>query len=143
MIGLLSNEEEIARGILMAHFPLLLRLLFSECSPYRYLIGHFIKIAKPKSAFYKKSPTLAKFWSIFLKQKTFFLSALTRNKKNSLHQGTSREIWISWVRERKISRIPINSFFFVGIFDEAQTIWTTAQTSTNALLSTNVSFKCK
>jgi len=31
MRGLLSNEEEIARGILMAHFPLLLRLLFSEC----------------------------------------------------------------------------------------------------------------
>jgi len=28
MRGLLSNEEEIARGILMAHFPLLLRLLF-------------------------------------------------------------------------------------------------------------------
>jgi len=31
MRGLLSNEEEIARGILMAHFPLPLRLLFSEC----------------------------------------------------------------------------------------------------------------
>ena len=31
MRGILSNEEEIARGILMAHFPLLLRLLFSEC----------------------------------------------------------------------------------------------------------------
>jgi len=33
MRGLLSNEEEIARGILVAHFPLLLRLLFfSECT---------------------------------------------------------------------------------------------------------------
>jgi len=32
MRGILSNEEEIARGILMAHFPLLLRLLFSGCS---------------------------------------------------------------------------------------------------------------
>jgi len=28
MRGILSNEEEIARGILMAHFPLLMRLLF-------------------------------------------------------------------------------------------------------------------
>ena len=27
----LKNEEEIVRGILMAHFPLLLRLLSSEC----------------------------------------------------------------------------------------------------------------
>jgi len=31
MRGLLSNEEEIVRGILMANLPLLLRLLFSEC----------------------------------------------------------------------------------------------------------------
>ena len=30
MRGLLSNEEEIVRGILMANLPLLLRLLFSE-----------------------------------------------------------------------------------------------------------------
>jgi len=32
MRGLRSNEGEIARGILMVHFSLLLRLLFSECS---------------------------------------------------------------------------------------------------------------
>jgi len=31
MRRMLSNSEEIARGILMAHFPLLLRLLFYEC----------------------------------------------------------------------------------------------------------------
>ena len=40
MGGSFSNEEEIARGISMAHFTPLLRLLFSECSapnPLRHL----------------------------------------------------------------------------------------------------------
>jgi len=31
MKGIFSNEEEIVKGILMAHFQLLLRILFSGC----------------------------------------------------------------------------------------------------------------
>ena len=46
MRGLLSNEEEIARRILMAHFPLPLRLPFSECIVYSNRQKYFLPIRK-------------------------------------------------------------------------------------------------
>jgi len=49
MRGLLSNEEEIVRGILMAHFPLLLRLFFfSESIVYSNRQKYFLPIRKKK-----------------------------------------------------------------------------------------------
>jgi len=45
--GLLSNEEEITRGNLMAHFPLLWRLLFSERE--KYLCFEAISISRTVS----------------------------------------------------------------------------------------------
>ena len=53
MRDLLSNEEEIARGILMAHFPLLLRLLFSECIVYSNHQKYFLPIRKKITGYFE------------------------------------------------------------------------------------------
>jgi len=53
MRGLLSNKEEIARGILMAHFPLLLRLLFSEFIVYSNRQKYFLPIRKKITGYFE------------------------------------------------------------------------------------------
>ena len=53
MRGLLSNGEEIARRILMVHFPLPLRLLFSESIVYCNRQKYFLPIRKKITGYFE------------------------------------------------------------------------------------------